>query len=94
MTKVTSIAVEYKYVDNWHVFSCLDLPGLYVASADAKTAYNDVGTAIEKLLKLNYGIQCSAIPEESVASFLRKASGSVNDLPEAISSKRFALACA
>lgn len=54
----TSICVNYKYAEEWHVFSSEDLPGLYIASKSAEAAYKDVAPAIEKLLELNENVKC------------------------------------
>jgi hypothetical protein len=86
----TSICVNYKFAEQWHVFSSDDLPGLYVASRDAERAYKDVGAAIEKLLRLNEGIACRARPELSFQQFLEQ---SENDDEQGLvlSDKRFSL---
>ena len=49
------VAVRYKSVDGWHVFASPNMPGLYVASQDAREAFDDVATAIQKLVKLDTG---------------------------------------
>lgn len=67
----TSISVKYKNAGGWHVFASDDLPGLYVASEDAKRAFDDVPLAIEKLLELNQGIKVKAEPELSFFEFLK-----------------------
>ena len=69
-TPISSIRVKYKHVGEWHVFSSRDLIGLYVASTNAERAYGDVQVAIEKLLKLNSGIECKIEPELSFREFL------------------------
>ena len=96
MSNITSISVEYKNVDGWHVFSSMDIAGLYVASPDQELAYNDVAFAIEKLLKLNMGIDCKVIPELSVSEFFRMQTEEESDIeiPTVVSSRRFAVACA
>ena len=68
---MTSVCVKYKYVDGWHVFASDDVEGLYVASKDAKLAFDDVGPSITLLLKLNEGIECVVKPEMPFANFLR-----------------------
>lgn len=87
----TSICVSYKNTDGWHVFASDDLPGLYIASQDALTAYNDISDAIEKLLKLNQGITVKAEPELSFEEFIRAASSEEKALerPMVLSSKRY-----
>lgn len=71
----TSICARYKGVEGWHVFDCDDLPGLYVASRDPATAFNDVAPAIEKLLMLDEGVNCVATPELSIEEFLSSIKG-------------------
>lgn len=76
MGEMTSINIDYKHVEGWHVFSSTELPGLYVASMDAREAYEDVAPSLEKLLKLNAGITCSVKPECSFEEFLKQHTGS------------------
>jgi hypothetical protein len=72
MTELTtSIGVCYKHADGWHVFTCKELPGLYIASKDVERAYNDVPVAVEKLLQLDFGMKCKAVAELSFADFLK-----------------------
>ena len=97
MTEITSIRVDYKNVDGWHVFSSEKIAGLYVASQNAEEAYNDVCTALEKLLELNEGIQCTVKPEIPFSEFVRMRRG--ERAPErpvpAMSTQRYAVyACA
>jgi hypothetical protein len=94
----TTICVNYKCVDGWHVFASDDLPGLYVASQDAKTAFDDVATAIEKLLHLNQGVKVKAEPELSFMDFVRSVSKTAKQKremreqqPLVMSAKRFVL---
>lgn len=70
MGKITSILVDYKHVDGWHVFSSADMAGLYVASKRAELAFNDVPLAIKKLVKLNSGVDCTVTAELSYFQFL------------------------
>lgn len=70
MSATALVQVEYKNADDWHVFSSRDLPGLYVASHDPEAAYNDVANAIEKLLQLNEGVQCRAVPQLPFTQFI------------------------
>lgn len=69
--KISSVAVRYKYtLDGWHVFTADELPGLYVASQDAETAYNDVAPSIEMLLLLDEGVECTIRPELPFSAFV------------------------
>lgn len=45
--------IDYKKVEDLHVFTCKELPGLLIAHKDYKTAYDDVPLAIEKLIELD-----------------------------------------
>jgi hypothetical protein len=94
MTIVTSVQAQYKAVDGWHIFTSRDVPGLYVASKDAKIAYDDVALSIQMLLRLNEGIECEVRAEQTFQEFLRTARGDEEDEEFAIpvmSSRRFAL---
>jgi hypothetical protein len=52
------ITVHRKVRDGWYVYTCDQLPGLYVASPDDRKAYDDLPTAIRTLVKLTYGTDC------------------------------------
>lgn len=94
MTFKTAICVRYKEVDGWHVFHSDDVAGLYVASPDPERAYQDVGPAIEMLMKLNMDIDCKAAPalefEEFVAT-LKSGGDSAGGDVSIKSDKRFVL---
>lgn len=66
----TSISVSYKSQEGWHVFQSDQLPGLYVASKNAKRAYDDVAPSIQKLVMLDEGIECQVVPEASYEEFV------------------------
>ena len=90
---ITSLCIEYKHVDGWHVFSSKDLPGLYIASKDAREAFEDVGPALEELFKLNAGISCKAQPELSFDDFISLLSGTRSTVhrPPTFQSQRYAI---
>ena len=48
------IRVRYRERDKWHVFTCEELPGLFVASKDRKLDFSDLPDAIRMLLKLDF----------------------------------------
>jgi len=76
VTTTTSICVRYKYhAQGWYVFEADELPGLYVASRDAKKAFDDVAPAIKMLLKLNEGIDCTIVPALSFDDFIATVKG-------------------
>ena len=94
MRQITSIMIEYKHVEGWHVFSSAELPGLYVASMDAREAFNDVATAIAKLLELNDGIKCKVEPELSFEDFINQRTQKTilkTDRPPALHNQRYAV---
>lgn len=45
-----TIAVKYRYVDGYHVFTSEDVRGLHVASKDAKKAFDSVSEVLQELL--------------------------------------------
>lgn len=73
MTKnlFTEVAVRRKVKDGWYVYTCDELPGLYVAHTDDKVAYNDVPAAISMLLKLDLGVECSVTHKLCYNAFVR-----------------------
>ena len=93
----TSICVNYKNVDGWHVFMSDDMPGLYVAHQDAKTAYDDLCPAIQTLLELDEGVTCRVQPELSFKEFVEQAKAGDAERVETqrpmlqLSDKRFAV---
>jgi hypothetical protein len=93
--QITSLMIEYKHVEGWHVFTSKDLPGLYVASMDARSAFEDIPTAIQKLLELNDGIKCKVEQELSFEEFLRrttkKAPRAAERPPAALQNHRYAV---
>jgi hypothetical protein len=63
------ITVHRQVRDGWFVYTCDQLPGLYVASQDDKKAYNDLPNAISKLVKLTFGVECIVALKEEHAGF-------------------------
>lgn len=86
----TSICVNYKFAEDWHVFASDDLPGLYVASKHSEIAFRDVATAIEKLVFLDEGVTCKATPEMSFKEFVELTQPSDDEILE-LHDKRFIL---
>lgn len=91
MGQVTSILVEYKNVEGWHVFSSPDMVGLYVASKEAEVAYNDVSVAIQKLMRLNSGVEVQVTPALSFCDFMRsiRAEEAAVEAPIEMASRRY-----
>lgn len=87
----TSICVNFKFAEEWHVFSSDQLPGLYVASRNAEVAFKDVAAAIEKLVFLNEGVKIKAVPELSFKDFIEQTQSSNDDEIIVLSDKRFSI---
>ena len=85
----TSIRVNHKFAEEWHVFTSVDLPGLLVASKRADIAFKDVGRAIEKLLFLNEGIKVTATAELTLKEFLELSQECDEEI--VVEDKRFSL---
>lgn len=86
-----TVAVEYRFIDGYHVFTSRDVYGLYVASRDPRKAYDAVAPAIQQLLSANEGVSCSVEATLSLQQFvdaLRKP-GSVP--PEQLGPRQFVL---
>jgi hypothetical protein len=67
----TEVSVRRKVKDGWHVYTCDQLPGLYVAHPDDRIAYNDVPGSIAALLRLNYGMECVVAHKVPYHDFIR-----------------------
>jgi hypothetical protein len=60
MPEDTSIQVTItrRTRDGWYIYTCDQLPGLFVASPDNCAAYADLPYVIATLLKADHGIEC------------------------------------
>lgn len=88
----TSVAISYRNESGWHVFVSDDLPGLYVASQDLSTAYEDVARSIQELFWLDEGIECHVAPELPLSDFLATVKGVDSDFDDMLAtSRRFAV---
>ena len=67
------VVVKRKVRDGWFVYTCADLPGLYVAHTDDQVAYNDLPEAIRLLVKLDEGIDCKVSHAVPYIEFVRQA---------------------
>jgi len=67
------VVVTRKVRDGWFVYTCEDLPGLYVAHQDDQIAYNDLPLAIKLLVKLDEGIDCAVSHAVPYAEFVKQA---------------------
>lgn len=88
MVASTSIEVTHKVVEGFHIFEAEQMPGLYIAHRDARRAYKAVGPAIEKLVELDTGMTCRAVPDIPFDAFISKARA---ELTNAAAHQRFNL---
>jgi hypothetical protein len=65
------IKVDYRNIDGVHVFTSHEVPGLYVASADAREAFESVSEGISLHLKLNKDLDITVDAAMSADEFLR-----------------------
>lgn len=72
MVASSSIDVTHKVVEGYHVFESMQMPGLYIAHPDPLSAFKAVGPAIEKLVKLDTGMTCTAVPDIPFEVFISK----------------------
>lgn len=54
----TELVVKRKAHEGWFVYTCDELPGLFVASQNDRTAFDDLPASIQKLVKLDHGVDC------------------------------------
>jgi hypothetical protein len=97
MTATATICAKYKNVDGIHVFYSDDMPGLYVAHKDAKTAFDDVGPSIQALLKLDEGVDVEVKAAQDFREFLhilRKDKDAANGSQLVMSDKRYFIGAA
>lgn len=82
-----SISVKYQFIENHHVFTSKDVPGLLVVSKDAETAYNDVPQSIQALLKLSKDKVFTVEPLMPFDDFLPNCSESFTEASKAVPSR-------
>lgn len=68
--RVATIHAQYRFVDGYHVFTSEEVRGLYVASKDAREAYDSVGPVLEELLALKLKTPCEIEPAMSFDQFM------------------------
>lgn len=72
---VTTIRVQYQFIDGYHVFTSEDVYGLYVASRNPEKAFGNIQASIEQLIKLNHGINIEVAPAQTIPEFLKVGTG-------------------
>ena len=75
----STITIDYRLVDGWHVFTSADVHGLYVANEDQEAAFNSIAPTVETLLQLNENVRVEVRPAVTFTRFLdqmkRKTTG-------------------
>lgn len=74
----TTIKVEYRNVDGYHIYTSKDVYGLYIADKNPETAFENVSGALEFLIQENYGIECNVEPAQTFEQ-LRSAIEATSD---------------
>ena len=69
MKPLAEVTVQYQTREGWHLFTSHQMDGLFVASPDLETAFNDVPVAIERLLKLDHDFDCIVQPKLDFEAF-------------------------
>lgn len=75
--RVATVYVQYRHQDGWHVFTSKDIAGLYIASRDARTAYEDVPLALKRLIELDLNCTCEVTRPEPYDAFAQAVLGHV-----------------
>lgn len=73
-----SVQVDYKNKDGYHIFTSDAVPGLFIASQDGGKALCQLCPAIERLVKHNLGIKCTA----EISCILKLLPGGKIDMPD------------
>jgi hypothetical protein len=74
-SNISTITVDYRIIDGWHVFTSADVRGLYVANENQEAAFNAVGATIETLLQLNENVRVEVRPAITFSRFLEQMKG-------------------
>lgn len=69
-TAPTTVKVQYRNLDGYHVFTSEQVYGLYVATRDPVRALGQLQPALETLLSKNYGIKCRLEPAADFGEFI------------------------
>lgn len=69
------VRVRRRAKDGWYIYTCDQLPGLYVAHVDDRVAYHDIPRSIKALLKLRSNLECDVAHKVSYSDFIRVLEG-------------------
>lgn len=81
MAKMFTIKVNYRQVEDYHVFTSEDLYGLYVASKDPEIAFDRLVPSVVELVKLNYDMNVSVDLTQSFREFAEQRGIDDNERP-------------
>jgi len=68
--KAATVRTQYRFVDGYHVFTSEDVRGLYVASKDAREAFDSLCPVLEQLINLKLKVRCEVEPAMSFDQFM------------------------
>lgn len=69
----TTVAVHYRNVDGYHLFTSQEVKGLYVGGSNLEKVFEDVSSVIEVLMLANHKVACKVTPLMTFAEFLDAA---------------------
>lgn len=69
-TAPTTVRVDYKFREGYHIFTSRDVDGVFVASKNAEKAVQDLSVIIANMLRLNFGIRCNVEPAREFGEFI------------------------
>ncbi|HTG25191.1 MAG TPA: hypothetical protein VK681_34560 [Reyranella sp.] len=88
-SNISTITVDYRVIDGWHVFTSADVRGLYVANENQEAAFNAVGPTIETLLQLNENVQVEVRAATAFSRFLEHMKGKASQSMPSPGSSQF-----
>lgn len=65
-----NINIAYQCEDGYHLFTSDDIFGLFVGGNDLDEAFDSISPMIERLMKLNHDIECTAQPTITLPQYL------------------------
>lgn len=84
----TTVTVNYRNVDGYHIFTSDQVFGLYVATKHAERAVAALQPSLELLLAKNYGVNCRLEPAAEFGEFVAHHRAGSN-MPPALADKTF-----
>jgi len=76
--KAPIVRVQHELRDGFHIFTSVDVYGLYVASQKLEKAVAELQPALEEMLRLNYAINCTVEPHPTFGEFIAHYRGDQN----------------